>query len=342
MQRVVTQSLFTTQAADSRSLRSYVTSGVVHAILIAAAFFITFPAMQQMKRPQEHVTLLAPPLPVYKPKIQAPAIRRPMILAQQIANPARPKPVIPPPMVKPPEIKTQILAKAPELKPTPVVPDVKMEMPPAPKPQVHTGVFASDQSAKAQRVPNEVKTGGFGDPNGVHPSDSQSGKLLMAKVGAFDLPNGDGRSGGGGQAQSGGVRSAGFGSAGDPNGVPGGTGRAAVRTGGFGDGTVASGASGATQAAAAQPTTTPVEILFKPKPAYTDEARNLRLEGRVSLDVVFMANGSIKIVRILRGLGHGLDEAAQQAAMQVRFRPATRGGVPIDANATIYIIFELS
>ncbi|MBV9296684.1 MAG: energy transducer TonB, partial [Acidobacteriaceae bacterium] len=92
----------------------------------------------------------------------------------------------------------------------------------------------------------------------------------------------------------------------------------------------------------AKPITTPVEILFKPKPVYTDEARNLKLEGRVSLEVVFLASGSIRILRVLHGLGHGLDQAAETAAMQVRFRPATRAGAPVDTNATIYITFELT
>jgi TonB family protein len=85
-----------------------------------------------------------------------------------------------------------------------------------------------------------------------------------------------------------------------------------------------------------------VEILFKPHPSYSAEARNLHLEGQVSLEVVFQASGAVKVVRVIRGLGHGLDEAAQQAALQVRFKPATRSGAPVDTNATISITFELT
>jgi TonB family protein len=66
------------------------------------------------------------------------------------------------------------------------------------------------------------------------------------------------------------------------------------------------------------------------------------LEGQVSLDVVFQSNGSVRILRVAKGLGHGLDEAAEHAALQVRFRPATRDGVPVDSNATIHITFEHS
>jgi TonB family protein len=95
-------------------------------------------------------------------------------------------------------------------------------------------------------------------------------------------------------------------------------------------------------ARATSPTVTPVEILFKPKPVYSQEARNLRLEGQVELNVIFTATGSVRVMSVIHGLGHGLDEAAQQAAMQVRFKPATRDGVPVDTNATIYITFQLT
>jgi TonB family protein len=208
---------------------------------------------------------------------------------------------------------------------------------------VKTGVFNSKELAKGPKVPHEVKTGGFGDPNGVPSSaDARPAHLVMARLGGFDMPNGDGHGGGGGHAQNGGVKAAGFGSPGDPNGVPGGTGtHGTVKTGGFGDNTVASAsAPGAVRPTA--PVATPVEILFKPKPVYSAEARSLRLEGQVSLNVIFTASGAVRVVRVVHGLGHGLDEAAQQAATQVRFKPATKDGVPVDTNATIYITFELT
>jgi TonB family protein len=121
----------------------------------------------------------------------------------------------------------------------------------------------------------------------------------------------------------------------------GGGSRAAVHLGGFGDQTV--------QPAGAHPprqpetnTYTAVEILFKPKPVYTTDARDSRVEGEVALEVVFLATGEIRVGRVLHGLGHGLDEAAQQAAAHVRFKPATRAGRPVDTPATIRITFELT
>ena len=85
-----------------------------------------------------------------------------------------------------------------------------------------------------------------------------------------------------------------------------------------------------------------IEILEKPQPVYTDEARRLRIEGTVQLRVVFGAAGQIRVVSVVKGLGHGLDEAAVQAAEAIRFRPARRDGHPVDAPAVIQIQFQIA
>jgi TonB family protein len=85
----------------------------------------------------------------------------------------------------------------------------------------------------------------------------------------------------------------------------------------------------------------PVEILAKPKPAYTEEARRLGVEGEVIVEAMFTAAGQIHVLKTLRGLGHGLDENALRAAEAIRFRPAERDGQPVDFTAAIHIIFQL-
>ena len=67
---------------------------------------------------------------------------------------------------------------------------------------------------------------------------------------------------------------------------------------------------------------------FKPNPVYTEEAAQLKLEGEVLLEVMFGANGQLHVNRVVRGLGHGLDEAAIAAANKMRFKPALRNGQP--------------
>ena len=62
----------------------------------------------------------------------------------------------------------------------------------------------------------------------------------------------------------------------------------------------------------------------------------------VLLQVVFLASGRIEVVRVVRGLGHGLDEAAVSAAEKIRFKPAQRDGQAVDLPATLHIVFQLA
>ncbi len=90
------------------------------------------------------------------------------------------------------------------------------------------------------------------------------------------------------------------------------------------------------------PAETPVEVLWKPKPVYTEEARAKRIQGNVTLEVVFRASGEIHVNRVVRGLGSGLDESARAAAEQIRFRPSRKDGVAVDYTGMVQIVFELS
>ena len=115
----------------------------------------------------------------------------------------------------------------------------------------------------------------------------------------------------------------------------------AISTGTFGDATTAVAGSRSSRASDA-PILSTAEILFKPRPVYTDEARRLRIEGEVLLEVLFAASGDTRVLRILRGLGHGLDENAITAAREVQFRPAKRGDMAVDSTAVVHIVFQLA
>lgn len=85
----------------------------------------------------------------------------------------------------------------------------------------------------------------------------------------------------------------------------------------------------------------PVEITFKPKPDYTDAGRQQKVNGEVRLEVLFKSDGRVQVIRVLQGLGYGLDEEAVKAAEQIKFTPALREGRPVDSTALVHIIFEL-
>ena len=211
---------------------------------------------------------------------------------------------------------------------------------------VHTGSFGGSSAAPTLVRPAEkVQTGGFGDPNGVPAQGKGQGRLLMAKMGAFDMPQGGGSGNGSGGTRGarGTVASAGFGNgvATPGNGDGRSSGRGNVQAGGFGDVSTQS-AAPQPHAVVSAPATTPVKILSKPKPIYTEEARRLGVQGEVLVEVMFGANGQAQALRVVRGLGHGLDAAAADAATRIRFQPAQQNGRPVDSTAIVHVVFELA
>jgi TonB family protein len=88
--------------------------------------------------------------------------------------------------------------------------------------------------------------------------------------------------------------------------------------------------------------TTPPDVTYKPKPEYTAEGRNLKVEGNVVLQVRFRSSGQIEILNVLHSLGHGLDEQAKKAAQNIRFKPAMQGGHPVDFVGSVTITFQLA
>ena len=61
-----------------------------------------------------------------------------------------------------------------------------------------------------------------------------------------------------------------------------------------------------------------------------------------TLEVIFGADGHLRIVNVVHGLGHGLDENAVKAAELIQFKPAQRDGQPADYSAQIRIVFQLA
>jgi TonB family protein len=74
---------------------------------------------------------------------------------------------------------------------------------------------------------------------------------------------------------------------------------------------------------------------------YTAEARRQAIEGEVVLEVVVGRDGRVGSVRVLRGLGAGLDQKAVEAVRQWRFTPARRQAVPVDVVVTVSVEFTL-
>ncbi|MBX3157926.1 MAG: energy transducer TonB [Deltaproteobacteria bacterium] len=76
------------------------------------------------------------------------------------------------------------------------------------------------------------------------------------------------------------------------------------------------------------------------QPAFTQEARDAGVTGKVRVEIAISAAGQVVSARVIAGLGHGLDEAALEAARASTFAPATQCGRPVATTFTIGMRFQ--
>jgi protein TonB len=76
------------------------------------------------------------------------------------------------------------------------------------------------------------------------------------------------------------------------------------------------------------------------KAEYTMKAREAEIEGDVLLEVTVDETGKVLSVRLVRGLGYGLDESAKAAAMATSFDAATLCGRPVIGTVKMRFTFE--
>ena len=327
--------------------QNFVISYGVQSLLMAFALVAALvnPAILEMPMRDYHfVSLVNTPPPT--PQKPAPVRNIPIPKVAEVVTPRPealrvPKELQAPKKVVVPEVQPPKVELAAKLE---AIPDTK---PAIPKQLVRTNVFSTGSSATPTMAaaPSKVQTGGLGDPHGVPASDNPGHAITIAKLGSFDMPAGpgEGNGTGGSKGARGVVASDGFGNGvatGDNSGRVSAS-RGTVRQGGFGDADVVA-PSAKSKTAEPVAKTIPAEITFKPRPVYTEEGRRLKVEGEVLLEVVFTATGQIHIQRVVRGLGHGLDESAIRAAEKIQFKPALKDGQPSDFQAVLHIVFQLA
>jgi TonB family protein len=82
-------------------------------------------------------------------------------------------------------------------------------------------------------------------------------------------------------------------------------------------------------------------VVSQVQPQYTDEARAARVQGTVELRATIREDGTVDSVRVIKGLGYGLDEAAIAAVEQWKFIPAKKDGKPVSAYVGLLVNFAL-
>lgn len=85
----------------------------------------------------------------------------------------------------------------------------------------------------------------------------------------------------------------------------------------------------------------PPRLLKEVKATYTDEARRANISGDVDLEITIRRDGTVSDVRVLHGLGGGLNDRAIAAVRQWRFMPARMKGTPVDVIVEVSVEFTL-
>ncbi|SRR6266404_6241119 len=82
------------------------------------------------------------------------------------------------------------------------------------------------------------------------------------------------------------------------------------------------------------------EFLSRVRPEYSSEAEEANVTATVEALVVFRLNGEVGRCEIVRWAGFGLEESAERAIRQLKFKPATRDGKPVGVRALIRYNFR--
>ncbi len=155
-------------------------------------------------------------------------------------------------------------------------------------------------------------------PIPTKPADDRDREGLLTKTTQTEPSSGSGAGGGVGSGKGTGLGD------GDGSGVGDGSG------GGIGGGPFRPGSG-----------VEPPRLLREVRADYTDDARRANLEGEVELEIVVRRDGTVGDVKILNGLGLGLNDHAVQAVRQWRFAPGRMKGTPVDVVVEVCVEFKL-
>jgi TonB family protein len=86
---------------------------------------------------------------------------------------------------------------------------------------------------------------------------------------------------------------------------------------------------------------TPPHAIFMPDPEYTEQASKKKIQGTVLLSLTVTVDGTTRDIKVVRGVGYGLDEKAVAAVSRWTFSPALKDGEPIEKEITAEVAFRL-
>jgi len=82
-------------------------------------------------------------------------------------------------------------------------------------------------------------------------------------------------------------------------------------------------------------------LIYSAAAEYTEQAKKDKVGGIVRINFWVDEQGRVKHVRVLRGVGNGLDEKAVEAVKQYKFKPAMEGGEPVLVELNTEVNFKI-
>ncbi len=82
-------------------------------------------------------------------------------------------------------------------------------------------------------------------------------------------------------------------------------------------------------------------VIHSVDPEFSEEARKAKVAGNVLVAIIVDANGHPQHVRVIRGIGMGLDEKAVEAVRQYLFKPAMMNGKPVAVEVNFDVNFQI-
>jgi periplasmic protein TonB len=337
----------------AQSKGAAITSIVINVTLAALVVILGYVVKNNPIVQKTVATLTLPPQPPPEPKpVPKPPPPPPKPLPP---TPVKPPKITPPPPVEPPP---------PDVKPLPTPQPKPVNLPPAPPKRINpppAPVKVNLGAASAASIPNHdanpspvrlgsttnplktltgpavssVNLGNAGVP-GMNSANTGSGPHATSVNLGNGCPNCTDLNGH--DAGVGPVRGVKLGSGTGPMNSKNYAAAAPVQLG-----TPPSAPTASKPAVSALSAATPPKVTYKPNPVYSEDAKENHIEGNAVVSVIFRANGTMDVIGLVRGLGHGLDEPALTAARGVKFSPALdAGGRPIDFPTNIIVHFIIN
>lgn len=82
-------------------------------------------------------------------------------------------------------------------------------------------------------------------------------------------------------------------------------------------------------------------VLYQVEPEFSEEARKAKFSGNVEVYLWVDTDGKPSHIRVVRGVGMGLDEKAVEAVRQYRFKPAMKDGKPVQVDLYVDVNFQI-